>query len=209
MMNGLLTISNVLLIIALIIIATLLRKYVFPYLVEKGRNVATKEDIRVITERVEAVKAEYSRSIEEFKNTLARELELSKIRYAELQVQKTEQVVKLMEYFNMLMSDKKTQEQIRTDENKRREIGNKLTDLGVKLFFFASDRTVKKFIDLRLYLLKHPGVSAESFLFIRMYAEFVVELRRDLGYGETICDSDDFLNIILVDWWKYKKDNIT
>jgi hypothetical protein len=115
----------------------------------------------------------------------------------------------VIEYFNMLMSDKKTQEQIRTDENKRRELGNKLTDLGVKLFFFASDRTVKKFIDWRVYLLKHPGVSADAFLFIRMYAEFVVELRRDLGYGETICDSDDFLNIILVDWWKHKADNIT
>jgi hypothetical protein len=170
---------------------------------------ATQEDIKMITERVEAVKAEYSRSIEGFKNALARELELSKISYAELQVRKTEQFVKLIEYFNMLMSDKKTQEQIRTDENKRRELGNKLTDLGVKLFFFASDRTVKKFVDWRLYLSKHQGISADAFQFIRMYAEFIVELRRDLGYGETTCGSDDFLNIILADWWKHKTDNIT
>jgi len=42
-----------------------------------------------------------------------------------------------------------------------------------------------------------------------MYAELVVELRSDLGYIDTTCDSDDFLNIILVDWWKHKTDNIT
>jgi len=96
MMNGLLTISNFLLIIALIIIIALWRKYIPSYLVEKGKNVVTKEDIKVITEGVEAVKAEYSRSVEEFKNALATELELSKISHAELQIHKTEQFVKLI-----------------------------------------------------------------------------------------------------------------
>jgi hypothetical protein len=206
---AILAISNVLLIISLIIICTLWRKYISSYLGEKGKNLATKEDIKAITEEVEAVKAQYTRSVEEFRNALARELELSKISRAELQIHKTEQFVKLIEYFNMLLSDKKVQEQIRTDEKKKRELGSNLTDLGVKLFFFASDNTVKKFVNWRVYLLKHREGNEDALLFIRMYAEFVVELRRDLGYTDTICDSDDLLNIILVDWWKHKADNIT
>jgi len=209
-MTSILIISNVFLVISFLIIVVMLRKYIPSYLVEKARNLATKEDIRAITEEVEAVKAEHTRSLEEFKNTLARELEFSKISHAKLQIHKTEQFVKLMEYFNSLLSDKKAQEQIRTDEKKRREFGSRLTDLGIKLFFFASDTTVRKFVDWRIYLLKkHQEGSADLFLVIRMYAEFVVELRRDLGYGHTTCDSDDFLNIILDDWWKHQVNNVT
>jgi hypothetical protein len=44
-----------------------LRKYLPAYFQEKGKNLATKEDIKEITEKVEAVRAHYARQLELYK----------------------------------------------------------------------------------------------------------------------------------------------
>ena len=49
----------------------LFRKYLFSYSVEKGRNLATKEDIEEITRKVEEVKSEYVVEIEKLKVDLS------------------------------------------------------------------------------------------------------------------------------------------
>lgn len=44
-------------------------KYLFPsYLSEKGKNLATKEDIGAITDKIELVKTDYAKVLEEFRN---------------------------------------------------------------------------------------------------------------------------------------------
>jgi predicted nuclease with TOPRIM domain len=57
-------IMNLITWVILIIGGLLLRSYVPSYLKHKGANLATKEDIKEITEKVEAVKAEYARQLE-------------------------------------------------------------------------------------------------------------------------------------------------
>jgi len=57
--------------VVLIIGGLLLRNYLPSYFQEKGKNLATKEDIREITDKVEAVKAQYVREIELFKYDIA------------------------------------------------------------------------------------------------------------------------------------------
>ena len=42
----------------------LIRYYLAPYSTEKGKNLATKQDIAEITGRIEGVKAEYDRELE-------------------------------------------------------------------------------------------------------------------------------------------------
>ena len=37
---------------------------------------------------------------------------------------------------------------------------------------------------------------------MRVYGELIVEIRKDLGHESTECTEDDYLNIILADWWK-------
>jgi hypothetical protein len=49
----------------------LAKKYLPSYLAEKGKNLATKEDIRDITDRIEGVKARYATELEEIKAVLA------------------------------------------------------------------------------------------------------------------------------------------
>lgn len=45
----------------------LLIKYFLPgYLSEKGKNIATKEDISEITDKIESVKAQYSKEFESY-----------------------------------------------------------------------------------------------------------------------------------------------
>ncbi|MCF8356053.1 MAG: hypothetical protein K9H48_16500 [Melioribacteraceae bacterium] len=43
--------------------------YIFEYFKQKGKNLATKSDIKVLTEKVEDVKSEYVKQIEKFKGT--------------------------------------------------------------------------------------------------------------------------------------------
>ena len=49
----------------------LFRKYLFSYSIEKGKNLATKEDVEEITRKVEEVKSEYVAEIEMLKVDLA------------------------------------------------------------------------------------------------------------------------------------------
>lgn len=48
----------------------LLRNYLPAYFQEKGKNLATKEDIREITDRVEAVRVHYARQVELYKHEI-------------------------------------------------------------------------------------------------------------------------------------------
>lgn len=54
-------------IVAGVIAMFLLRHYIPSYLAEKGKNLATKEDIEAITRKVEGVRHEYSTLVEELK----------------------------------------------------------------------------------------------------------------------------------------------
>ena len=49
----------------------LLRDYLPGYFQEKGKNLATKEDIREITEKIEAVRAEYAKQLELYKDEIS------------------------------------------------------------------------------------------------------------------------------------------
>ena len=48
-----------------------LKKYLPTYFQEKGKNLATKEDIKEITDKVESVKTDYARQLEFFKHEIA------------------------------------------------------------------------------------------------------------------------------------------
>jgi len=56
--------------IALLVFLLLLKRYLPTYFQEKGKNLATKEDIRDITDKVESVKTEYARQLELFKHDI-------------------------------------------------------------------------------------------------------------------------------------------
>ena len=64
-------IINVLTWIALIACVLFIRRYLPAYFSEKGKNLATKEDIIEITDKIESVKTDYARQLEIFKGDIA------------------------------------------------------------------------------------------------------------------------------------------
>jgi len=71
MNNWLPIIMNLCTWIALFVFWLFLRKYLPTYFQEKGKNLATKEDIKEITDKVESVKTDYARQLESFKYEIA------------------------------------------------------------------------------------------------------------------------------------------
>ena len=68
---------NVAVLIALAVIARMLNAYG----AEKGKNLATKEDIAAITHEIEGVRVQYSAELERLRSDLARGLNVHKARY--------------------------------------------------------------------------------------------------------------------------------
>jgi hypothetical protein len=64
------SIINVITLVVVVIIGYFLREFFPSYTTEKGRNLATKEDIREITEKIESVKSDYAKSLETLKSKL-------------------------------------------------------------------------------------------------------------------------------------------
>ncbi|MFZ2400110.1 MAG: hypothetical protein WAW31_15735 [Smithella sp.] len=71
MNNWVLIIMNICTWIALLVFYLLMKNYLPKYFQEKGKNLATKEDIREITDKVESVKTDYARQLELFKHEMA------------------------------------------------------------------------------------------------------------------------------------------
>lgn len=74
-------ILNFIEIIVIIIGGLLLRHYLPSYFSEKGKNLATKEDIGEITHEIEGIRNEYSKNIEVLKSNLEKKTHVHQVRY--------------------------------------------------------------------------------------------------------------------------------
>ncbi|MDX9664440.1 hypothetical protein QMK50_05585 [Pseudomonas sp. P5_152] len=63
-------VADVVWLVSIPIVALLIKFYLPGYIKEKGRNLATKEDIADITDQIEQVKAEYSKQLELYKSEI-------------------------------------------------------------------------------------------------------------------------------------------
>src|SRR5215471_10590561 len=72
-MNWIGTVTICMQLLAIGIIVLLWRNYLATYLGEKGKNLATKEDIAAITKKIESVKALYAYDAEKSKNQATKE----------------------------------------------------------------------------------------------------------------------------------------
>ena len=145
-----------------------------------------------------------NRQLEEFRNKLTTDLELMKINESQLHIHKTQEFAKLVEYLLLNLTDKDFVKKLGTDQRTQKEHNKKMLDLGTKLFFFASDETVKKFVEWRRYGFTMDTPHSDAKQMIILLAELIVLIRIDLGYSETQCTKDDFLHIMLKDWDTYQ-----
>ena len=148
-----------------------------------------------------------SEKLETFKSDLTKEIELLKISESQLQIRKIEEFTKITDFLFNYMFDKKFQENLNKNPSK---FNIEMTNIGSRLFYFASDETVKKYVEWKKYGLemvnKEPIDKKESGKIIVLFADLVLLMRKDLGYKKTECTRDDFLSIFLTDWDKHKND---
>lgn len=102
---------NIITWIILIIGGFFLKSYLPGYFQKKGENLATKEDIKEITEKVEGIKAEYAKQLELYKN---------EINLIEKRRELSAQVVDLINRYKELPSEYEKQDDEQDDEQFRR-----------------------------------------------------------------------------------------
>jgi hypothetical protein len=85
----------------------------------------------------------------------------------------------------------------RQDPNALKEIQDKFVELSIHLFFFASDQTIKKYVEWRRRSQRGEFKGTEV---LQEFGELMIMFRRDLGYDTTKITSDDFLFLIVNDW---------
>lgn len=137
-----------------------------------------------------------------FSQQLSKELELLKISQSQIQLRKIDKFTDFA----------KLQQDILTNEEFKRKIAAKdpkavaklrelVVELGIGLFFFASDETVKRYGKW-----KHESAveGADPMEMLSGLGELMVALRRDVGYGDTILTGDDYLRMFVTDWDKIR-----
>jgi len=167
--------------------------------------------IKKIPEQIHAMQLsnyehELNKQMEIFRTELIKEMELMRISHTELQSHKSEEFINLVEFLYKSMLDKEYLRKLETNLKVQKEFNNKMSTLGTKLFFFASDDTVKKYVEWRKHGLRvdEEAGGVDKNRIVILLAELMVLIRRDLGYKDTNCTKDDFLNIMLNDWHKYE-----
>lgn len=154
--------------------------------------------------QLKQVELEMNKQLEEFKADLTREIELLKINESNLYLYKANQFEKLLDSVLVKMLDEDYVKKLDKDKRTMQEFRNNVRSLGTKLFFYASDETVKKFVDFRLTSLQAAEPGFDSTSLIVKFGELIFNIRKDLGYKDTKCTIDDYLNILLNDWEKHK-----
>lgn len=167
------TILNLLTLVAIIIIVLLVRNYLQPYLKEKGKNLATKEDIEIITNKIERIRAEYVAEIEKLKAELKEESEILNKRRVLY-----DSIVKSLTVFSLgLQSDDK--------------LKNQFIDDYIKAWLWAPDTVIKAINDLLSGLIDAPG-SIDQETFQRLYGNCIIEMRKSSGYPNTTLNNNDY-----------------
>lgn len=145
--------------------------------------------------------------LEKLKSELAKENELTRIREAEIQANKTQIFINYSKMIQKIFIDKDFTARIEKHEpDALHELNKTFLEVANDLFFFSSDTTIIKFGQWRATSQAGTLSPAET---LTALADIMVLLRKDLGYPDTTVTNDDFLRLFITDWDHFKKNNIT
>ena len=138
-MNALILILQVATIVGLIAGVLFLRKYLPTYVAEKGKNLATKEDIAEITRQIESVKSEYAHNLEGVRAAIGSKLGIHQFRYEreyDLLSQLSEKVVELRDATQMLRPEAEYVNPDENDDDRKKSILSRYTAASKDLYRF-------------------------------------------------------------------------
>lgn len=153
-----------------------LRSYLPSYFTEKGKNLASKEDIAQITRLVESVKAQYVAEVEKVKATLVSEGQV-----VERRRRVYEEVCGSLRVF--------IAGHISSQEAKER-----FHSAYAAAWIWASDPvliSLNRFLELQVQIATSPG-SVEQSVLKCAYTEVLVAMRRDVGFSSSSISSNDY-----------------
>ncbi|NTW88977.1 MAG: hypothetical protein HGB26_07640 [Desulfobulbaceae bacterium] len=160
----------------IIIGGLLIYKYLPAYFVQKGKNLATKEDVEIITEKVEKIRSQYSADIERLKATLDSESAL---------LQKRRQIYEeIVSSLRIFLSGHES------GPNEK----NKFLNAYATAWLWAPDSVVTAlgyFLELQIKYAKVPG-SVKQDQLKDAYSTCVVEMRKDVGFPGTGITSGEY-----------------
>lgn len=168
-------ISNIATLIAVAIIGVILKQHLPSYLKEKGKNLATKEDIAEITDKVERVKTQYASDIEKLKSDLQNQTQLVE--------RKREVYDNLGKSLGIFVSGRPS-----TEDQKKNFL-----EAYSQTWLWAPDPVIKSLNALTDSLLvplaQSPTAQATR---KSAFGRCVLEMRRDAGFSNTELREDEF-----------------
>lgn len=147
-------------------ISLLLNKFLPAYLSEKGKNLATKEDISQITEKIESVKSIYS----------------NENKVLERRRQIYEEIVSALRIFISGHESSKEQKE-------------KFYEAYASAWLWAPDSVLTKlntFVEHQIKYTEKPEVTNQETM-KKQYGDIVLEMRKDVGFVETKTTSKNYL----------------
>lgn len=108
-------------------------------------------------------------------------------------IEKREEFLRINAFFMKILCEKKSKSNFK-------KLQKEFLELGTKLYYLASERTVKKFLEFKSLSSFVEGTVHEHKIALLWFAEFNLLLRSDLGLETSSGLIKDYLNIILTFW---------
>ena len=133
-----------------------------------------------------------------FSQHLSKELELFKISQSQIQLRKIERFIDFAKLQQDILTNEEFKKKIAAKDagavTRLRELA---IELGIGLFFFASDETVRKY---GIWKRESSQEGADPMKLLSDLGELMLALRKDVGYSETGLTGDDYLRMFVTDW---------
>lgn len=155
--------------VILVACGLLLRSYLPSYLSEKGKNLASKQDLRQLTQLVESVRAEYGGELEQLKANL-----LSEGQVVERRRRVYEDVCTSLRVFI-------------SGHDQSQTARDGFHSAYAAAWLWASDSVLaglNRFVELQVQVAAAPG-SVEQATLKSAYADVVLAMREDVGFPST------------------------
>ncbi len=142
-----------------------------------------------------------------FQQQLTKELELLKISQSQIQLNKIERFIDFAKILTDILTNEEFKSQIKKESpDAIAKLRTLAVELGIGLFFFASDSTVREYGRWK-YETSRQG--ADKFKVLENMGTLMVALRKDVGYDDTSLVADDYLRMFITDWDDIQKPNTT
>ncbi|MBN1909636.1 MAG: hypothetical protein JW818_07855 [Pirellulales bacterium] len=133
-----------------------------------------------------------------YQQQLDRELELLKISQSQIQLRKIEKFMDFAKLQADILTNEAFKARIQKNDPKAvAQLREVVVELGIGLFFFASDSTVREY---GTWKTETAQEGVDPIVVLSGLGALMVALRKDVGYEDTELRGSDYLKMFITDW---------